>query len=340
MKITSAARVMAGALTALVIGTGAVQAQPSDTARYLVTFDSEWTSTNHPVSFPPGAHFSPLVGVSHNASASFWEFGEIASPGIELMAETGGDSTLLGEYQAQMALGNARETFGGRAPITPGETTAIFKASVDHPLVTLVTMIAPSPDWFVGVSGLPLMEGGDWADEIVVDLAPLDSGTDSGTTYLSPNQDTNPPEPIFEITGFPFLNGGQVHRIGTITFTRIEDDCLTLNADELVAGGSATIEVTGGVPGEAAVVLWGAEDGITQIEIEELCASLEFVAPTDLPELTGRLIVRGLFDSNGNFVRTINVPGGLAGRDYFLQTGTTGSCPDSCISNRVEGTIQ
>ena len=30
--------------------------------------------------------------------------------------------------------------------------------TTDHPRVTLVTMIAPSPDWFVGVSGLSLLD--------------------------------------------------------------------------------------------------------------------------------------------------------------------------------------
>jgi len=332
--------VCAIALALALISTAAF-AQPSETARYLVTFDAEWSSSTHPQDFPPGPHFSPLVGVSHNDSVSFWELGGLATNGIEVMAETGGDSQLLGEYRDQIALGAAREAFGGRlVSFSPGTTTAIFKASLDHPLATLVTMIAPSPDWFVGVSGMSLLENGDWADEIVVDLAPIDAGTDSGTSYLSPNQDTNPPESIFEITGYPFLNGSDVPRIGTFTFTRLETDCLDLLADDFVAGESATVRVSGGVPGESVMVLWSAADGNTQLEIGAWCSNFELEIPTDIGDLSRHIVVRGQFDGSGNFVRTVTIPEGLDGRSYLLQGTTAGTCPDSCISNRVSGTIQ
>lgn len=47
-------------------------------------------------------------------------------------------------------------------------------------------MIYPSPDWFVGVSGLELCisEGCQWEEKKEVLLFPWDAGTDSGTTYL------------------------------------------------------------------------------------------------------------------------------------------------------------
>ena len=48
-----------------------------------------------------------------------------------------------------------------------------FQIGRDHPLVTLVAMIAPSPDWFVGVHDLGLIESGDWVDEMTVDLLAL-----------------------------------------------------------------------------------------------------------------------------------------------------------------------
>ena len=41
---------------------------------------------------------------------------------------------------------------------SPGSTQFEFEVSRDYPLVTLVTMVAPSPDWFVGVSALSLRE--------------------------------------------------------------------------------------------------------------------------------------------------------------------------------------
>jgi hypothetical protein len=81
-------------------------------------------------------------------------------------------------------------------------------------------MIAPSPDWFVGVSGLCLCEGNAWADSVIVDLFPYDAGTDGGTTYLSPDRDTDPPDPISRIEGSPFAVDGEVAPLGTLTFVR------------------------------------------------------------------------------------------------------------------------
>jgi hypothetical protein len=79
-------------------------------------------------------------------------------------------------------------------------------------------MLAPSPDWFVGVAGLDLRAGGAWLPERTVDLFVYDAGTDSGPNYTSPNDDTDPPEPIARIVEAPFATNGTV---GTFTFTRL-----------------------------------------------------------------------------------------------------------------------
>lgn len=61
-------------------------------------------------------------------------------------------------------------------------------------------MIFPSPDWFVGVSGLELcLANGSWVEQKVIALYPYDAGTDSGMTYISPDQPTIPKEAIKRI---------------------------------------------------------------------------------------------------------------------------------------------
>lgn len=51
--------------------------------------------------------------------------------------------------------------------------------------MSFVSMIDPSPDWFVGVSRLELcLENGSWVESKVLDLFPWDAGTDSGPTYI------------------------------------------------------------------------------------------------------------------------------------------------------------
>ena len=66
------------------------------TAQYEATFRSEWSSTSHGSTPPGSAHFTPLVGATHNADVTFWESGGTATTGIENVAETGGTSTFLG----------------------------------------------------------------------------------------------------------------------------------------------------------------------------------------------------------------------------------------------------
>jgi hypothetical protein len=98
-----------------------------------------------------------------------------------------------------------------------------FQIGRDHPLVTLVTMIAPSPDWFTGVHGLSLIENGEWVAEKTVSLAPYDAGTDNGRSYRSRNSDAMPREPISRLEGFPVESGGTVAPFGTFTFVRISE---------------------------------------------------------------------------------------------------------------------
>lgn len=196
-------------------------AAPAVTARYSIVFDATWTSTTHPQEAPPNPHFSPLIGATHNGFATFWQDGALASEGIRLMAEQGRTSPLDAAIRAAISAGSAQQLFTGDAVSSPKTTSLEITMSREFPLVTLVTMVAPSPDWFVGVSRLPLLENGAWVDERVIPLIPWDAGTDSGRTFLSPDQETIPRQPISRIVTAPLAAGGQAVPLGTFRFTRI-----------------------------------------------------------------------------------------------------------------------
>jgi hypothetical protein len=191
-------------------------------ARYTVTFDSTWRADAHPTDFPSNPHFSPLIGGTHSSRVRFWVPGGAASPGTEAMAELGHTTPLDAEVQAAIAAGAAYSLIqGGAISRSPGSATADFEIGRDHPLVSLVSMVAPSPDWFVGVESLSLVEGGDWVAEKVVTLYPWDAGTDDGATYTSPDQDTQPRQPIRLLSGPPVAFAETVTPFGTFTFRRI-----------------------------------------------------------------------------------------------------------------------
>jgi hypothetical protein len=196
---------------------------PAALAQYQLTFEATWSAGTHPTDFPSNPHFSGLIGATHSPMARLWEEGGTATPGIKNMAETGGKSPLDSEIDQLIGSGSAcTQISGGGINPSPGVVAVTFTASQDCPLVSVVTMIAPSPDWFVGVSGLSLFENGAWIDQMVVDLLPYDAGTDSGSSYASPNAPTDSPEPIYRIEVEPLLIEGTVPPLGTFTFARLD----------------------------------------------------------------------------------------------------------------------
>ena len=186
---------------------------------YEVTFESTWSATTHPDGFPSNPHFSGLIGATHDSTVTFWKEGETASTGIKNMAETGSKTALTAEVDDAIQQGRAEAVLsGGGISLSPGVRQLTFTISADYPLVTLVSMLAPSPDWFVGVAGLSLLEQGQWVDTLTVDLFTYDAGTDSGTTYSAANQATNPPEVIAKIETAPFVVNTEVPPVATFTF--------------------------------------------------------------------------------------------------------------------------
>ncbi len=185
-------------------------------ANYTVTFEATWSATTHPQSFPGNPHFSGLIGGTHHDGVEFWADGALASTGIKQMAEWGSKSALNAEVNAAIGAGQAGVVIsGGGIGTSPGQVAASFTISPEFPLVTLTSMLAPSPDWFVGVAGVSLLVGQEWVSELTVDLYAYDAGTDSGVNYTSPDLPTNPADPISAIVSPPFSPGVSV---GTLTF--------------------------------------------------------------------------------------------------------------------------
>jgi hypothetical protein len=213
----------AALLLAAACDDGTSRPQPQ-TAVYRLAFDATWSADTHPTDFPSNAHFSGLIGAAHVAGVHLWEVGEPSSPGIKNMAERGLKEPLGSEVDTLIAHGEAcSKLSGGGINPSPGSVQLELTMDRDCPSVSVVSMIAPSPDWFVGVSDVLLFEHGRWVDEKVIDLLPYDAGTDSGVTFLSPDLVTEPPVPIQEIVSDPLLVGEAVPPLGTFTFTRVED---------------------------------------------------------------------------------------------------------------------
>ena len=177
------------ALLALFLASAVTHAQ-DETATYTVTFEGLWTVDDITDAFMPGnAHFTQVIGATHNSDTTIWAAGGMASNGVENVAELGLVNILVQEI-SQDSDADA-EVRAGTAFNAPTQTVSgTFTATASHPLVSVLSMIAPSPDWFVGVSSLSLYDNG-WRNR-VVDLFPYDAGTEQGSGWSLINAATVP----------------------------------------------------------------------------------------------------------------------------------------------------
>ena len=221
-------------------------------AEYTVKFTGAWTLAVTPDGLPSDAHFSRLVGGVHNGDVVFLTDTGPASPGVESMAEQGNTTLLKAEIKAAgddrlSVLEGTKVTIGP----TASESFTEVALTTDHPRVTLVTMIAPTPDWFVGVSGLSMLDSlGGWRAARTVYLHPFDAGTEDGAGFSLSNAATDPPVYIASLVGKGKFSA---EPIATLTFTRTS-----------VASAPAAPADLAATPGDASVALaWttGADGG-------------------------------------------------------------------------------
>ncbi len=200
------------------------ETRPQDlvTEEYRITITNLMDNT-----FANTLFFTPAVGVSHNDSYIFWRTGQLASPGVVRVAEQGATDVAETEIDAQVILAGAQFSFNAGGTVGHPNNTAGTPTSqtIDnvivsnaYPLVSLVSMIAPSPDWFVGLRDVSLVNSqGEFLDEVIVDLIAYDAGSQEGDTFAfqfsNPATDTTPNEVISRVDNASITNGKVIGRI-------------------------------------------------------------------------------------------------------------------------------
>lgn len=211
---------LGAALAAYMVGS---PASGEETARYAVQVVATWTAQTHPLDYPNDAHFSGLIGATHNDRFDIFRDGGTATDGLESLSERGSHSPLDTEITAAANKGNAGALFESEALFSfPGLLRASFTVDRAHPLVSLVAMVAPSPDWFTGVSSVPLRTDSGWVDSVTLPLWVWDAGTDFGGTYHAADADAQPRQSIRLAAGPHFLGETGLKPVGTVTFTRVK----------------------------------------------------------------------------------------------------------------------
>lgn len=167
-------------------------------ADYLFTFTGLWTSPQFTV--PAGVHFTTFTGAVHNGKASLWMEEALASAGLEAVAETGGQGPLLAEVDSLLARKEAIGAVNIPAPPPAGNSSRPLHCNSDFSRISFASMIAPSPDWFIGVSNLDLYRNNTWLTDTVIHLRVYDAGTEDGDVFGYDNPATIPQQPVKLLT--------------------------------------------------------------------------------------------------------------------------------------------
>lgn len=193
------------------------------TTNYRVTFNINWNSTDFPTDYPSNAHFSKLIGWSHEPNTEFFKEGTLASEGIRQMAELGATNTLSDEINEKISTKEGLGLYvGSNLSTGVGQITIDVVVDKYHPSVTLATMLAPSPDWYLAVVNVNLLENNLFLSSKIIDGIVYDAGTDDGATYTSPNANTYPRRAISYFVSSPLGNDTVVSpAIATVTFTKL-----------------------------------------------------------------------------------------------------------------------
>ena len=147
--------------------------------------------------------------------------------------------------EMQMAKGIHSVIVRGGISVGDGEVHTEFTIDCSHPLISVISMIAPSPDWIVGVHDLRLCRHDGWMKEYHAILPGYDCGTDSGECYTCPDAPEDPHQMMRELTkktitnrdsSFYDPNGGFISPFGTLWLKLLN-----------VTGGCPTTEGPGSV---------------------------------------------------------------------------------------------
>lgn len=191
-------------------------------ARYTIEITGKWTMPDFTV--PSGVHFTNFTGMVHNNNTSLWQENMLASKGIENVAETGNTSLLLLEIDSIIREKKAISLIYFTPPGPVSTKTASVYCNSEFSFISFISMIAPSPDWFIGVSNFNLYNNEHWVNDTLIPLYVQDAGTEEGNIFGYNNPPTSPQQNIKLLTkekGSVLTNGNDyLAPIATLRFKK------------------------------------------------------------------------------------------------------------------------
>lgn len=190
------------------------------TRKYSLEIKNRWTQANFPTRYVSNAHFSPFVVFSHRSDFYVFEKGESASSKLEELAETGATDIISDLYDNNIKdVGCGVK--GNSMFSSDGPQTIEIPVNTEYNTITILSMIAPSSDWFVagriqlGVDGNPATALPKFMDWLAfgndpfkksgsIDLKNYDAGTEQDAIHFSLKNEPEPHQKDIEELTSPF----------------------------------------------------------------------------------------------------------------------------------------
>jgi len=192
-----------------------------------------------------------LIGATHNGEDTnyLWENVAHVNPSFAAYVDGSFTGSRLRNYINNHTPKKFDQLINIRKTLPFNGTESVeFYVNYTSPFVDVVASIYPSPDWFVGVSKLPLFEQGHWLRYIAIDLYAWDAGTRNGQDFFSVPTMSVPQGRITSLRNkYPFLQ--YQNPLGVMIFERLDsENCpqngITYNADALIDIVSLTVRNT------------------------------------------------------------------------------------------------
>ena len=165
----------------------------SGSATYNVTFINRVTARRFgdiPNLPENGLVFSPLAGASHSNRFSFFTIRGFANRAVEDIAELGDNTRFLRlAERIRRQRGEVLSIDSADGPTFAGQrTTLTLTVDCQHPFMTVLSMLAPSPDWIVQINNLNMFDSsrGRFLRQRRMNLITYDAGTDDGGDFTPP----------------------------------------------------------------------------------------------------------------------------------------------------------
>ena len=171
---------------------------PAPEASYRVVLETKWSSPAFTV--PTGVHITNIIGMVHAQDTFLWKQGSIATLGLENVAEVGNNTRMGLELDTIILKQKALSKFSIFPPLINGSVEFPLTFTTTFSYFSFASMIAPSPDWFMGISNYNLIQNNKWVEDITLDVLVYDAGTEEGDVFGYSNPATIPQQNIVLLT--------------------------------------------------------------------------------------------------------------------------------------------